>query len=164
MVMRRWLVGGALIRHDDGLVLVGNRRRDRSYEWTPPGGVIDDGEQMLEGLAREVCEETGLVVGTWAGRRYSVEVEAPDMGWLLRVEAWEAAEVTGEVRIGDPDGIVEEVRYASGSEAPSLLQGSPLWVSVPVGEWLLDRTSDTSVFRFRLLGTDRVNAVVERLT
>ena len=39
-------MGGALIRHGDGLVLVGNRRRDRSLEWTPPGGVIDPGETV----------------------------------------------------------------------------------------------------------------------
>ena len=49
--MRHWTVGGALIRHGDGLVLVSNRRRDQSVEWTPPGGVIDEGETVLEGLA-----------------------------------------------------------------------------------------------------------------
>ena len=27
-------MGGALIRHDDGLVLVANRRRDDSLDWT----------------------------------------------------------------------------------------------------------------------------------
>ena len=108
VAVRRWLVGGALIRHGDGLVLVGNRRRDKSLEWTPPGGVIDQGETLLAGLTREVFEETGLIVNAWSSRCYTVTVEAPEMGWRLTVEAWEADDVSGEICIADPDGIVEE--------------------------------------------------------
>ena len=48
--MRAWQVGGALIRRDDGLVLVANRRRDQSVDWTPPGGVIDPGETIAESV------------------------------------------------------------------------------------------------------------------
>lgn len=164
--MRRWLVGGALIRHDDRLLLVGNRRRDGSYEWTPPGGVIDRGEGVLTGLAREVREETGLVVQRWAGRRYVVDVAAPDLGWELRVEAWEAAEVSGQVRVADPDGIVEEVRHVSFDDAPALLSASPPWVHVPVFDWLgnaLPALGESEpAYRFRLLGSQRSTAVVER--
>ena len=122
--MRRWLVGGALIRHDDGLVLVCNRRRDNSVEWTPPGGVIDHGETLLVGLAREVFEETGLVVNSWTDRCYTVTVEAPDMGWVMTVEAWETEQVSGEICIADPDGIVEEVRHSSAAHAVELLTAS----------------------------------------
>ncbi|MEI8241442.1 MAG: NUDIX hydrolase, partial [Actinomycetota bacterium] len=129
--MRRWTVGGALIRHHDGLVLVGNRRRDHSLEWTPPGGVIDPGEELLAGLDREVREETGLVVSAWAGLVYCVTVEAPDMGWQLKVESWEAVSADGEVTIADPDGIVEEVRHSSAAEVPPLLASSPPWVRDP---------------------------------
>lgn len=159
--MRRWTVGGALIRHGDGLVLVGNRRRDRSLEWTPPGGVIDHGETLLAGLAREVLEETGLVVTAWHRCCYTVTVDAPDMGWRLRVEAWEAASVTGEIVIADPDGIVEEVRHASLAEAPALLQHSPPWVHTPVGAWL-DGSAETS-FRFVLHGAERSGGLIERV-
>ena len=159
--MRRWKVGGALIRHDDGLVLVCNRRRDRSVEWTPPGGVIDHGETVLQGLEREVREETGLVVASWAGLSYRVTVDAPDMGWRLSVEAWEAGTVTGDVLIADPDGIVEEVRHASAAEAPGLLQASPPWVHAPVGGWLLGDA--TQHYRFLLRGAERSSARIERL-
>ena len=159
--MRRWMVGGALIRHGDGLVLVGNRRRDRTLEWTPPGGVIDHGETLLAGLTREVLEETGLVVTSWHGCRYTVTVDAPDMGWRLGVEAWEADVVSGDVVIADPDGIVEEVRHVSLAEAPGLLQYSPPWVHVPVNAWL--EGSAETAYKFVLYGAERSGGRVERV-
>ena len=156
--MREWTVGGALIRHGTGLVMVANRRRDGSIDWTPPGGVIDHGESVQDGLAREVLEETGLVVRHWHGLAYRVEVEAPGLGWLLRVEAWEA-EADGEIEIADPDGIVEHVRRMEREEASTHMLGSPPWIQVPVAEWLDGRCgaaiADTVSYRFRLDGTDR---------
>ena len=87
-----------MIRRDDGLVLVANRRRDQSIDWTPPGGVIDPGETIGEGLVREVREETGLVVHDLVRCAYRVEVQAPELDWILTVEAWEV-DASGEVCI-----------------------------------------------------------------
>jgi 8-oxo-dGTP diphosphatase len=41
--------------------LLGVRRRDNG-RWEPPGGVLELGETIHDGLVREVLEETGLVV------------------------------------------------------------------------------------------------------
>jgi 8-oxo-dGTP diphosphatase len=159
--MREWSVGGALIRHADGLVLVANRRRDGSLDWTPPGGVIDAGESVLNGLAREVQEETGLVVDGWAGQRYSVVVEAPGMGWKMSVAAWEVAAVSGEIAIADPDGIVEQVRHVSRDEGERLLSGSAAWLRIPIAGWL-DGATDAS-YHFVVDGTDRATATARRI-
>ena len=109
--MRDWVVGGALILSDEGVLLVQNRRRNGSHDWTPPGGVIDEGETLLDGLTREVEEETGLRVTEWAGPVYEVRCEAPDLGWRLRVEAHVAVAYEGELHVDDPDGIVVDARF-----------------------------------------------------
>jgi 8-oxo-dGTP diphosphatase len=172
--MRAWQVGGALIRRDDGLVLVANRRRDRSVDWTPPGGVIDPGETISEGLIREVREETGLVVHELTRCAYRVEVQAPELDWVLTVEAWEA-DVSGEVCIADPDGIVEHCRAVPFPDVPALLLASPAWIQVPVGQWIESAVTAaqdsasvgtepiTIDFGFRLLGSDRRDTRVERI-
>lgn len=50
----------AAVVDGDGLVLA-VRRRDNG-RWEPPGGVLELGETIHDGLVREVLEETGIVV------------------------------------------------------------------------------------------------------
>ena len=54
--VHRWLVAGALIEGDDGLLLVRNRRRNGREDWSTPGrGHRRRARPCSEGLAREVA-------------------------------------------------------------------------------------------------------------
>jgi 8-oxo-dGTP diphosphatase len=54
-------VGGVLI-HKDRALLVRRGSEPLRGEWSIPGGTLELGETLAEGVARELLEETGLVV------------------------------------------------------------------------------------------------------
>jgi 8-oxo-dGTP diphosphatase len=156
-----WTVGGALIEQAGGLLLVRNQRHGGHHDWTPPGGVIDPGESLVDGLTREVFEETGLEVEDWAGPTYRIDVLAPGLGWRLHVEAWRAIAWRGEVRVGDdPDGIVVEARFVPGVDCVTHLGRRQPWVTDPVEAWLSEPWDGTRSFSYRIEGTTRADMVV----
>jgi len=163
--MRDWLVAGAVIQGDDGLLLVQNRRRDGRVDWSPPGGVVDPGEALLEGLSREVTEETGLVVASWSEQPlYRIEAEAVDLDWRLTVEVHQALDVAGELVIDDPDGIVVDARWVRAEHCGRHLSASPPWVRDPFHAWLDERWErPTRAFRYRIEGRDLGSLRVEAL-
>jgi 8-oxo-dGTP diphosphatase len=153
--MHHWTVGGALLEGPGGLLLVRNRRRNGSHDWTPPGGVIDEGETLLEGLTREVEEETGLRVTRWAdGPVYEIEAVAEGLGWRLRVEAHLAIDYEGDLRLDDPDGIVVEARFVALDDCLGHLEAAQQWVWEPLGEWLRLRFAGPRRFDYQIVGTD----------
>ena len=137
--MRDWVVGGAILLADDGLLLVRNRRRNGSHDWSPPGGVIEthDGESILDGLTREVEEETGL-----------------------RVTAWE-----GDLRVDDPDGIVVDAAFVDPAACAGHLDGCHPWVREPLAAWLDERWVEPAPrpFGYRVDGADMKTVVITRL-
>jgi 8-oxo-dGTP diphosphatase len=152
--VREWLVAGGLVERADGrLLLVQNRRPDGSLDWTPPGGVIDvqDDESVVDGLTREVEEETGLTVSAWDGPLWRVEATAPALGWTLRAEVHRAISWSGEVQVGqDPDGIVVAAGFVAPADCGELLHGSQPWVGEPIGAWLAGATRP--LWRYHLAG------------
>jgi len=164
--VRDWVVGGAVVLESDRLLLVGNRRRNGTIDWTPPGGVIevDEGESILDGLAREVEEETGLRVTAWgAGPLYSVTAEAPGLGWRLRAEVHLAAAWEGDLVVDDPDGIVVDARFVPCHDCDGLLDGCHPWVREPLAAWLSERWATAQSFGYRLDGADVASLTVTRL-
>lgn|GEM_PF-97268 len=187
--VREWLVAGALIARSaiDGynsapdspsqreLLLVCNRRRSGDTDWTPPGGVIDPGELLVDGLTREVREETGLEVVAWDGPAYTVLAEAPGLGWRLRVEVHLATEVTGTLLVGDdPDGIVVDAEFFGVERCAEILDSTHRWVREPLLDWLdalpsfplpiMGSLQSDSVHRYSVHGDDPATATVERVT
>ncbi|HUW21787.1 MAG TPA: NUDIX domain-containing protein [Candidatus Bathyarchaeia archaeon] len=55
------VVGSAIIENEEGQILL-TQSPKWSNKWTMPGGHIDPGEKVSEGITREVEEEVGLKV------------------------------------------------------------------------------------------------------
>jgi 8-oxo-dGTP diphosphatase len=151
--MRQWVVAGGLIEGPDGLLLVKNRRRTGAHDWSPPGGVIDaeDGS-LLEGLTREVEEETGLRVAAWDGPVYEVRAVAAGLGWTMRCEVYVARDYEGDLRLDDPDGIVVDAAFVPFDECNARLADCHPWVREPLCEWLTDRWSERRGYSYELRG------------
>lgn len=150
--LRHWFVAGGVIIVDDSVLLVKNLRQGGAIEWTTPGGVIDPGESAVEGLTREVEEETGLRVTSWAGPLYRVEVLAPDAGFLLQVEAHLGLAVEGSLAVDDPDGIVIDAHYVERASVAERLGSAQPWVVEPLLAHLHEGVDDGRTFRYHMTG------------
>lgn len=166
--LRRWTVAGAVLEGADGVLMVENRRMNGRVDWTPPGGVIESatGEDLLDGLTREVSEETGLRVTVWDRLLYRVEAIAPDLGWHMTAHIWRAAAWVGDVSVGDdPDGIVTNADWLSGDALDQRLDLAPQWVHEPLRAWLGERwVGGSTTYRYRVEGLATGRAVISRLT
>jgi 8-oxo-dGTP diphosphatase len=150
--VRNWSVASGIIEDEGRVLLVANRRRNGSVDWSPPGGVIDHGEDEIQALTREVAEETGLQVVEWSGPVYDIRVQFAQLEWDLRVVVYRAVAWSGDIVIGDPDGIVEEALFLPVDASLHKLQMSPQWVRDPFSEWMVERWAEARQFHFDVSG------------
>jgi 8-oxo-dGTP diphosphatase len=88
------LVGvGAVIVDENGRVLLVRRARPPlEGHWSLPGGLLELGETLIEGVRREVAEETGVIVEPQA------IVEVVDRIYIMEESGTERAEDSPESR------------------------------------------------------------------
>lgn len=121
---------GAVILDGDGRLLVIKRGNPpRRGRWTLPGGKLQRGETIVEAIAREVREETGLEVEVgglvglleWIGEDHHYVIvdhraavvggelgrgdDADDVAWMSRDELAEVATTDGLLAFLDDHGV-----------------------------------------------------------
>jgi ADP-ribose pyrophosphatase YjhB (NUDIX family) len=147
-----------ILRRGDELVLVREAGPGEEPSWALPGGMIEEGELVTEGLAREVLEETGLRVERIDRLAFVTQVDvrqrdrhrAPlDEGYHLTVWTFEIGSWSGEPAVGDPDGFVSEVALVSLAEAPARLESGPKSESGLVGPYVRGEVEPGSLHLFR---------------
>ena len=108
---------GVIVEDDAGRVLLA-RRAVQPYRgmWDTPGGYLEEGEHPLDGLRRELLEETGLTVEPreFLGAFMDWYGDAPDANATLNL-FWTARVVSGEPA---PDDDVAELRWFAPGELP----------------------------------------------
>ena len=166
---RNWSVVGGLIRKDSKILLVANRRRGKLHrgkrggvDWTPPGGVIDEGESAVEALEREVYEETGLRASTWSELVYGVSVNFLKQNMAFQVEVFEAIDWAGSLVVNDPDEIVEDAEFFSEKACEVRLKNSPVWVREPVVAYIKGEIPPEKSFSYIAVSDKAGNLIVER--
>ncbi len=166
MPLAEFTVAGALVESGAGLLLVCNQRRNGLTDWSTPGGVIDATDaSLLDGLSRQVAEETGLVVTDWEGPLYEVRAIAREMGWSLRCEVHRALGFEGDLTVDDPDGIVIDARFAPVDECSAILASCAPWVGEPIADWLTHRWGphEAREYVYEVSGVDRRELRVVRI-
>jgi len=124
------------------MVIVRQAAPGEDLSWSLPGGALEDGELLHEGLKREVLEETGLRVGGPGRLAFVLQFDnrlpeqlhrsrGPGRGYHVTVWTFEVGNWDGELEPQDPDGLVSEARFVPVADAINHLEAVP-WHSVTV--------------------------------
>lgn len=115
-------VAAALLRRDDAILLVQERRGETVF-WSVPGGGVELGELVTEALVRECQEEAGVVLQSPGRLAYVVNSTSQkfpsSVAFFFECEDW-----TGEIAPADPDNDVVQAALFPRDEAISLLESS----------------------------------------
>ncbi|MFC1996103.1 NUDIX hydrolase [Chloroflexota bacterium] len=135
---RYWPAVGAIVTRNAGeILLVGNDYGRDELVWNLPGGAVDPGEDLIQAVARELYEETGLKVLEIGPLAWIVQAVLKDdrpfiIGFAFEVTAWEGeVSVENEVEHGD----VQQAKFVSFDEAiDCMIEGN----RTALRDWLLN--------------------------
>jgi 8-oxo-dGTP diphosphatase len=124
----------AIVDDDDGRVLLARRAFEPDAGlWDTPGGFLEEGEEPVEALKRELLEETGLEVkpDRFLGAYLDTYGEGPAVSSVLNL-VWEARVVSGEM---EPADDVSELRWFARDELPTDDALAFRWIARFLREW-----------------------------
>lgn len=108
---------GALCEDEQGrLMLVRRAIEPRKGTWDTPGGFLEEGEEPLDGLRRELLEETGLAIEPreFLGALIDLYGDGPEAQFVLSLN-WSARILGGEPTAADD---ISEIRWFAADELP----------------------------------------------
>ncbi|MGA9761531.1 MAG: NUDIX domain-containing protein [Gaiellaceae bacterium] len=125
---------GALCEDELGrLMLVRRAVEPRKGKWDTPGGFLEEGEAPLDGLRRELREETGLEIepGKFFAALTDVYGDAPEAQSILSLN-WTVRLLGGEPTAADD---ISEIRWFAADELPREKEIAFPSVAVLVRRW-----------------------------
>jgi ADP-ribose pyrophosphatase YjhB (NUDIX family) len=124
----------ALVRDDRGRILLARRAFEPDAGlWDVPGGFLEEGEHPLDGLRRELEEETGLAgePGAFVGAFVDTYGDDPGASSVLNL-VWTVEIGAGELVASDD---VSELRWFAPDELPSEDELAFNWISGALRTW-----------------------------
>jgi 8-oxo-dGTP diphosphatase len=116
MTTRRIPCVGAIVKDADGRLLLVQRGHDpEAGRWSVPGGRVEPGETDAQAIAREMLEETGLVVT--AGPLVGAVERPGGADTVLDIRDYEVTVTGGQLAAGDD---AADVRWLAPADVSAL--------------------------------------------